>query len=186
MGVQHSAVCRTGHHSTISGRGKLARPNWRRMRLETAPPLRFSSARAAGLAISVPRIGGPTTTPTPTATYGRTDYAICVSSNNTDEVFYGPSGSRHRAIRKRGGLPTTLGAQATPPRTTDDYTRSQVKIIDITKGTSNQVMIGEKYLNPEQLRHRNRRRGQRMYVHRGWTTTCAGTPPIHRRRTQRD
>jgi hypothetical protein len=82
-----------------------------------------------------------------TTIYGRTDYAICVSSNNTDEVFYGPpdlasgdSDAWWAANNPGAGNIATYNGIA--------YTRSQVKILDITKGTSNQVMIGEKYLNP--------------------------------------
>jgi hypothetical protein len=86
--------------------------------------------------------------PPPNNAYGRTDYAACVSSNNTDEVFGGP------ADLATGDNPATWtsgsGATATNSGTFNGicYTRSQVRLTDITKGTTSQVMIGEKYLNP--------------------------------------
>ena len=82
------------------------------------------------------------------STFSRTDYAACVSSTGSVESFQGPTSLAE------GDTPsfwtTGGGAGAANPATFNGvcYSRSQVRIPDITKGTSNQVMIGEKYLNP--------------------------------------
>jgi prepilin-type N-terminal cleavage/methylation domain-containing protein len=80
--------------------------------------------------------------------FGRTDYAACVSSNNTNEIFDGPPDLAT-------GDKDSYWASGTPANATNSttfngicYTRSQVRLTDITKGTSNQLMVGEKYLNP--------------------------------------
>jgi prepilin-type N-terminal cleavage/methylation domain-containing protein/prepilin-type processing-associated H-X9-DG protein len=80
--------------------------------------------------------------------YGRTDYAVCVSSNNTDEVFGGPA-------TFADGDSDLYWTNVAPAAATNEklfnglcFTRSQVTMSDITKGASNQVLIGEKYLNP--------------------------------------
>jgi hypothetical protein len=70
-----------------------------------------------------------------------------VSSNNTDEVFGGPP---DLATGDPDSYWTSgSGATATNANTFNGicYTRSQVKLTDIIKGSSNQVMVGEKYLN---------------------------------------
>ncbi len=80
--------------------------------------------------------------------FARTDYAICVSSTGSVESFAGPpdlaTGSNPAYWATGGGSgaanPTTFNGIA--------YSCSRVRITDITKGTTNQVMLGEKYLNP--------------------------------------
>ncbi|MFM8272291.1 MAG: DUF1559 domain-containing protein [Gemmata sp.] len=80
-------------------------------------------------------------------TFARTDYAVCVSSNNNVEYFAGPG---NLAQGDDPNFWAGTGAPATSATTFNGicYTRSQIRIVDITKGTSNQLMIGEKYLNP--------------------------------------
>jgi prepilin-type N-terminal cleavage/methylation domain-containing protein len=79
--------------------------------------------------------------------FARTDYAACVGSQQSDESFSGPGNPTD------GDNPSWWTANAPGPINPANfngimYTRSQVRIVDITKGSSNQVMLGEKYLNP--------------------------------------
>ncbi|QDU22292.1 DUF1559 domain-containing protein [Urbifossiella limnaea] len=70
-------------------------------------------------------------------TFGRTDYAACVSGNsNANEIDGGPS--------------TLAAGDAMAPAGWDGIfgRKSQTRIADILTGTSNQCMVAEKYLNP--------------------------------------
>ncbi len=76
--------------------------------------------------------------------FARTDYAGCAGDANLDEVNGGPDSYA------QGDDPNYwAGRSGTDSQFTGVFfAHSQRKIADITKGTSNQVMIGEKYLNP--------------------------------------
>lgn len=77
-------------------------------------------------------------------TFARSDYAGCSGDNNANEVNGGPSSFA------QGDDPAYWSGRAGTDNqfTGIFFAHSQRKISDITKGTSNQVMIGEKYLNP--------------------------------------
>ena len=85
--------------------------------------------------------------PVAPATFARTDYAASCGTNG-NEIFPGPGSLA------QGDNPTFWtygdGASATNANSFNGifYTRSSIRIQDITKGSSNQIMIGEKYLNP--------------------------------------
>jgi hypothetical protein len=81
--------------------------------------------------------GGSTVCPT----FARTDYAGCAGDANADELYGGPTSLAQ-------GDDPAYGWPSTTAFTGIFYQRSQIKIADITKGTSNQLMLGEKYLNP--------------------------------------
>ncbi len=69
-------------------------------------------------------------------TFGRTDYAGTSSSTGQNEI-------------DAGGADFAAGDAAAPVLWDGVFGRkSEIKITDITKGTSNQLMVGEKYLNP--------------------------------------
>ena len=72
----------------------------------------------------------------PPAGFGRTDYAGTSSSTGQNEIDGGP-----------GDL---AGGDAMAPALYDGVfgRKSETKITDITRGSSNQLMIGEKYLDP--------------------------------------
>jgi prepilin-type N-terminal cleavage/methylation domain-containing protein/prepilin-type processing-associated H-X9-DG protein len=79
--------------------------------------------------------------------FARTDYAACVGSQQADESFSGPGNPTD------GDNPAWWTTNAPGPINPANfngimYTRSQVRIVEITKGSSNQLMLGEKYLNP--------------------------------------
>ncbi len=86
---------------------------------------------------------------------GRTDYALCVSSTGTVEVFAGPGTTTEgddAGWWSNPANPTSnpgFAVKATNPAVFDGmaYCRSQVRVADVTKGTSQQLMLGEKYLN---------------------------------------
>lgn len=86
------------------------------------------------------------TPPSGTVMHGRTDYAACVSSNDNNEWFGGPN---NYAEGDNDSWWNGNGATNASTFNGICYTRSQVRLTDITKGTSNQIMIGEKYLNPD-------------------------------------
>jgi prepilin-type N-terminal cleavage/methylation domain-containing protein len=78
--------------------------------------------------------------------FARTDYAACVGSQAADESFAGPGNSTD------GYNPQWWSSQASANPANFNgvmYSRSQVRFTDITHGTSNQLMLGEKYLNPD-------------------------------------
>jgi len=85
--------------------------------------------------------------PVASVTVARTDYAAC-SGTNADQWSPGPSSLAE------GDSPTfwTTGGGASAGDTNwfnGMFTcRSQVRIFDIRKGSTNQVLLGEKYLNP--------------------------------------
>ncbi|MFO0821912.1 MAG: DUF1559 domain-containing protein [Gemmataceae bacterium] len=72
----------------------------------------------------------------PAGGVARTDYAACSSSTGQVEIDAGPS--------------TLAAGDALAPQLFDGVfgRKSQTRIADITKGTSNQLLVGEKYLNP--------------------------------------
>ena len=78
--------------------------------------------------------------------FAKTDYAACGGSNsNSCEVFGGPSSY---AQGDDDNWWTTAGAAAINPNRFNGVThvRSQVRITDIGKGSSNQILIGEKFI----------------------------------------
>ncbi len=92
------------------------------------------------------RTGGPY--PTPYGYYNanyepmvvRTDYAINSGDQSANEQFSGPS-SYAQGDSPSFAWPSTAGYSGIC------YTRSEIRFKDITRGTSNTYMIGEKYLN---------------------------------------
>jgi len=80
--------------------------------------------------------------------FAKTDYAACGGSNaDSCEVFGGPG------TLAQGDDPNYWATDGTAKQAADPnrfngitYVRSQVKITDIIKGSSNQILIGEKYI----------------------------------------
>ncbi|MBA4187097.1 MAG: prepilin-type cleavage/methylation domain-containing protein [Planctomycetaceae bacterium] len=118
--------------------GSAAHLAGHQQRASTSPPIFGCSSRRP----STPYAGSYTyynMTSAPAAGYGRTDYAGC-SGTGANEIDPGP---------------TTLAAGDTlTPQVLDGVfgRKSQTRIADITKGTSNQLLVGEKYLNPDNYR----------------------------------
>jgi prepilin-type N-terminal cleavage/methylation domain-containing protein len=81
--------------------------------------------------------------------FSKTDYAACGGNNaNSVEVFGGPTSYAQGDSDAYWSTPGSTQIQATDPTRFNGitYTRSQVKLTSITKGTSNLLMIGEKYI----------------------------------------
>jgi prepilin-type N-terminal cleavage/methylation domain-containing protein/prepilin-type processing-associated H-X9-DG protein len=78
--------------------------------------------------------------------FARTDYAACVGSQQPDESTAGPPdlASGDNQAWWVANYPNAIN-----PANYNGvmYTRSQVRLLDIYKGSSNQLMLGEKYLN---------------------------------------
>ena len=88
----------------------------------------YHTVDSAGNGIDVPSLGG----------MARTDYGVCTGNQNQDEITGGPANA---------------GAATVPPAPPTNfngvcYTGSSVKMVMISRGTSNTFMIGEKFLNP--------------------------------------
>ena len=80
-----------------------------------------------------------------TPAVGRTDYAACAGSQQRDEVDGGPGSYA------QGDDPTYWAARNDAANFNGMfYPHSETRMADVMpKGTSNQVMLGEKYLNPD-------------------------------------
>jgi len=81
--------------------------------------------------------------------FAKTDYAACGGSNHTScEVFGGPDS--YTQVDDDNWWSTT-GAAAIDPNRFNGIThvRSAVRITDITKGSSNQIMLGEKLVTSD-------------------------------------
>ena len=70
----------------------------------------------------------------------RTDYAACVGSTNQNEIDGGPSSASPPAV---ASVYWNNG-----PFTGPIYRCSRVKMVAITRGTSNTFLLGEKFMNP--------------------------------------
>ncbi len=72
----------------------------------------------------------------------RTDYAALVNSTNVNEIDGGPTSLAQgdNSTYNWGNLAQFNGVI---------YRRSQIRLVDVTSGTSNTYMVGEKYLNPQ-------------------------------------
>jgi prepilin-type N-terminal cleavage/methylation domain-containing protein len=73
---------------------------------------------------------------------GRMDYAANIGDQHTDEFFAGPP-SLAQGDDPTYPWPSTLGLSGVI------FQRSEWSLTDITHGTSNTFLIGEKYLNPD-------------------------------------
>ena len=124
-------------------------PRTRKMQLAAqviATPLSFMNCPSRRLAIAYPMI--PThanSTHTDLAT--RSDYAACAGDNAWSEPY-----SWEPATLAEGDSPDAQWGQ--PPNEFRDYNgvcyeRSEVSIAEVSDGTSNTYMVGEKYLNPD-------------------------------------
>lgn len=71
----------------------------------------------------------------------RTDYAANCGDQPADEIYSGPSSL---AQGDSGGYGWPSATQFTGI----SYQRSEVRLVEVTRGTSNTYMIGEKYANP--------------------------------------
>jgi prepilin-type N-terminal cleavage/methylation domain-containing protein len=86
--------------------------------------------------------------------FAKTDYAACGGSNaNSCEVFGGPSSFA------QGDDPNWWTTDATARQAIDparfngvSHVRSQVRITDISKGSSNQLLLGEKFIQSNRYR----------------------------------
>lgn len=72
----------------------------------------------------------------------RADYAANTGSQAPDEIYAGPSSLAQ-------GQSPTYGWPSTAAYTGVVFQRSQLRLTDIQRGTSNTFMVGEKYLNPQ-------------------------------------
>jgi prepilin-type N-terminal cleavage/methylation domain-containing protein len=82
------------------------------------------------------------------AVYGRSDYAAncgsgTIRNRDRDEIYPGPS-SLAQGDDPSYGWPDTSEFDGL------FFQRSQIRLSDITKGSGNVYMVGEKYLNPDQ------------------------------------
>jgi prepilin-type N-terminal cleavage/methylation domain-containing protein len=77
-----------------------------------------------------------------TSYQARADYAACCGDNAPDEIFGGPSSYA------QGDNPT-YGWPGVGNFNGVIYQRSELRMVDIIRGTSNTCLIGEKYLNPD-------------------------------------
>jgi prepilin-type N-terminal cleavage/methylation domain-containing protein len=84
------------------------------------------------------RFGITTVHPTQMA---RTDYAACAGSQVADEIYGGPS-NLAQGDNPNYGWPSTNGFNGVV------FQRSQIRFKDITRGSSNVCLVGDKYLNP--------------------------------------
>jgi prepilin-type N-terminal cleavage/methylation domain-containing protein/prepilin-type processing-associated H-X9-DG protein len=71
----------------------------------------------------------------------RTDYAACSGDEAPDEIFGGPP-------NLAAGDNPNYGWPSTAAFTGVIFQRSTIRLTDVTNGTSNTFMLGEKYLNP--------------------------------------
>ena len=85
-------------------------------------------------------------------TLGRTDYAACVSSTGWQEVSAGPVSFVAASDTTPGNFWTTTDGRATldPAKFNGPIVpRRPVTLTGIGRGTSNVLLLGEKYLNPD-------------------------------------
>jgi prepilin-type N-terminal cleavage/methylation domain-containing protein/prepilin-type processing-associated H-X9-DG protein len=70
----------------------------------------------------------------------RSDYAACVGNGSADEIDGGPANYALESTYNWGNLTQFTGVI---------FRRSMIHITDVTNGTSNTYLAGEKYLNPD-------------------------------------
>jgi prepilin-type N-terminal cleavage/methylation domain-containing protein/prepilin-type processing-associated H-X9-DG protein len=95
----------------------------------------------------------------PVRNVARGDYAVCAGDQYTPENDPGPDGLQSAATMTRNNTWPNVEARdaarangalaGTYPATGICYLRTLVKMRDITDGTSNTYMLGEKYLDPD-------------------------------------
>jgi prepilin-type N-terminal cleavage/methylation domain-containing protein len=73
----------------------------------------------------------------------RSDYAACSGDIDNDQLFPGPSSLAQGDDPTWTGWPDASGFNGVV------FQRSQVRFADITNGTSNTYLVGEKYLDPD-------------------------------------
>jgi prepilin-type N-terminal cleavage/methylation domain-containing protein/prepilin-type processing-associated H-X9-DG protein len=73
----------------------------------------------------------------------RTDYAACAGDQNLDEMGAGPA-----SLAAGDGMSDAAWGNPDTTCTGIIYRRSQIRPLDIIRGTSNTFVLGEKYLNP--------------------------------------
>ena len=77
-------------------------------------------------------------------TFGKTDYAACAGSQNKNETDGGPTsfaiGDTESYWSGRAGDTALYNGPFFP--------RSQIALVTLTRGTSNTIVFGEKYMNP--------------------------------------
>jgi prepilin-type N-terminal cleavage/methylation domain-containing protein len=90
-------------------------------------------------------VNAPTASSMPV--FAKTDYAACCGSNNANEYNGGPP---DLATGDKDSWWINSNGAANYPSTFTGiiYPRSQIRMAELTRGTSNFIMIGEKYLNP--------------------------------------
>ena len=75
------------------------------------------------------------------STVARSDYAANAGSQFRNEIFSGPS-------TLGAGLSSSFSWPSTDDHTGVSFQRSEIKFSDLTAGSSNVLMLGEKYLEP--------------------------------------
>ena len=122
------------------------------MKLFNCPSRRNGGPYPGGGTYQIADSAGNNYTITPTS-LARTDYAANAGSQASDEVSSGPSFAtgETRPLQQGDGTAAPLPNYGWPnPNTFNGviYVRSKVNFQQITRGTSNTFLIGEKYLNP--------------------------------------
>jgi hypothetical protein len=82
--------------------------------------------------------------------FAKTDYAVCGGSNSNSVEFSGGPSTYAQGDSDAWWSANAAGAINTSRFNGISHVRSQTKLTSITKGTSNQLMIGEKFVTMDQ------------------------------------